>query len=90
MNIFILAFTISSLIISYADVFYVEDDSKEDESIVGYWFACEFGYSEPDCVIFDDDVLHCTKDGKVYYVQEHTQMSSDECNRGPWTILSIQ
>ena len=45
---------------SCADVLYVEEESieehsTEEESIVGYWFACEFGYSEPDCIIFDDD-----------------------------------
>ncbi len=83
MNNFILFFTISRLMISCADVFYVEEDSKEDESIEGYWFTCEFGYLEPDCIIFDDGGFLFTKDGKVYYVQEHTQMSSDECNRGP-------
>ncbi len=39
MNNFVLIFTISSLMISCADVFYLEEDSKEDESILGYWFS---------------------------------------------------
>ena len=52
--------------ISCADVFYEKEDYIEEESIVGYWFACEFGYSKPDCIIFDDDRLQFTNDGKVY------------------------
>ena len=81
-------FIITSLMISCADMFYekedhIEENHIDEESIVGCWFACEFGYSEPDCIIFDDDGLQFTNDGKVYYIQEFTQMSSDDCNRGP-------
>ena len=94
MKIFIFFFIIISLMMSCADVFYVEEesigeDSIEEKSIVGYWFACEFGYSEPDCIIFDDDGLQFTNNGKVYYIQEFTQMSSDDCNRGPCFNNSI-
>ena len=43
MNIFIFVFTITTLMISCADVFYmeeesIEEESIEEESIVGYWF----------------------------------------------------
>ena len=45
-------FIITSLMISCADMFYEKEDHIERlESILGYWFACEFGYSEPDCII---------------------------------------
>ena len=80
--------------ISCADMFYekedhIEENHIDEESIVGCWFACEFGYSEPDCIIFDDDGLQFTNDGKVFYIQEFTQMSSDDCNRGPCFNNSI-
>ena len=89
----ILIFIITSLMISCADVLYEKEDYIEEhideKSIVGYWFACEFGYSEPDCIIFDDDGLQFTNDGKVFYIQEFTQMSSDDCNRGPCFSNSV-
>ena len=51
----ILIFMITSLMISCADVLYEKEDYIEDhieeKSIVGYWFACEFGYSKPDCIV---------------------------------------
>ena len=33
--------------------------------------------------------MQFTNDGKVYYIQEFTQMSSDDCNRGPCFNNSI-
>ena len=89
MHIFIFIFTITNLMISCADILYVEEEPTENESVVGYWFACEFGYSQPDCIIFDDDGLQFTNDGKVYYTQEYTQISDGECNRGPCFDYSI-
>ena len=83
MKIIYLIFPLLNLITSCADVLYMEAASIEDTSIVGYWFACEFGYSDPDCSMLDDDGLEFTKDGKVYYIQEKTQMSDAECNGSP-------
>ena len=82
-------FIITSLMISCADVFYEKEDDYPllRNPSWAYWFACEFGYSEPDCIIFDDDGLQFTNDGKVYYIQEFTQMSSDDCNRGLVLII---
>ena len=40
-------------------------------------------------MIFDDDGLQFTNDGKVYRIQEFTQMSSYDCNRGPCFNYSI-
>ena len=51
MHIFIFIFTITNLMISCADILYVEEEPTENESVVGYWFACEFGYSLPEIII---------------------------------------
>ena len=97
MKLFILIFTILIFIISCADVLYgeeatsvyEEEATSGDKSIEGFWFACEFGSEDTDCMIFDDDGLQFTEDGKVYYIQEYTQMSGEECNRGPCFDHSI-
>ena len=83
MNIFIFIFTISSLMISCADVLYVEEVSRKNKDLVGFWFACEFGSSDINCMILDDDGLQFTNDGKVYYTEEYNQMSEEECGSSP-------
>ena len=73
MKLFILIFTILIFIISCADVLYEEEATSVyeeeatsgDKSIEGFWFACEFGSGDTDCMIFDDDGLQFTEDGKV-------------------------
>ena len=45
MNIFIFFFSIVSVMISCADILYEKEEaSSENVSIVGFWFACEFGF----------------------------------------------
>ena len=76
--------------ISCADILSEEEPSTAETSdVVGFWFACEFGWLEPDCMILDDDGLQFTEDGKVYYIQEYTQMSKEECNNGPCFDYSL-
>tara|TARA_Y100000813_G_scaffold55923_1_gene39274 strand:+ start:177 stop:650 length:474 start_codon:yes stop_codon:yes gene_type:complete len=83
-------FTITVLMISCADILSEEEPSTAETSdVVGFWFACEFGWLEPDCMILDDDGLQFTEDGKVYYIQEYTQMSKEECNNGPCFDYSL-
>ena len=98
MKLFILIFTILIFMISCADVLYEEeaasgDKSIEaaigDKSIEGFWFACEFGSEDTDCMIFDDDGLQFTEDGEVYYIQEYTQMSEEVCDGSPCFDHSI-
>jgi hypothetical protein len=68
-------FTITVLMISCADILSDEEPSTAETSdVVGFWFACEFGWLEPDCMILDDDGLQFTEDGKVYYIQEYAIM----------------
>ena len=55
MKLFILIFTILIFMISCADVLYEEEAASGDKSIEGFWFACEFGSGDTDCMIFDDD-----------------------------------
>ena len=95
MKLFILIFTITNLIISCADILYVEENDiiellpNSPETMVGFWFACEFGSLDIDCMILDDDGVQFTNDGKVYYVQEYTQISEDECSPSPCFDYSI-
>ena len=90
LKLLFLVFTLASLMISCADILLegASDDVSTSE-IVGFWFACEFGWLEPDCIILDDDGLQFTEDGKVYYIQEYTQMSKEECNNGPCFDYSL-
>ena len=57
--------------------------SKENTTtIVGFWFACEFG-SSSDCMILDDDGYQFTTDGEIYDIEEVTQGSEPECGGSP-------
>ena len=57
--------------------------SKENTTtIVGYWFACEFG-SSSDCMILDDDGYQFTSDGEIYDIEEVSQGSEPECGQSP-------
>lgn len=90
MKLSILIPTFAILIISCADILMEKTSTPPLTSdIVGFWFACEFGWLEPECMILDDDGLQFTEDGKVYFIQELTQMSGDECYRGPCFDYSL-
>ena len=69
MKLFILIFSITSFMISCADIL-IEDTSNNTStsSIVGFWFNCEFNYEDTDCRFFDDDGYQFTDDGRVYSV----------------------
>jgi len=67
MKLLILIFSITSLMISCADIL-LEDKSNTTSTsgIVGFWFNCEFNYGDTDCRFFDDDGYQFTDDGSVY------------------------
>ena len=56
MKLFILILPITSFMISCADIL-IEDtlNTTSTSGIVGFWFNCEFDYSDTDCRFFDDD-----------------------------------
>ena len=57
--------------------------SKENTTtVVGFWFACEFGSSN-DCMILDDDGYQFTTEGEIYDIEEATQGSEPECGQSP-------
>ena len=77
-------------IIGCEDYYGTQPSIKEQvNTLEGFWFACEFGSSDMNCMILDDDGLQFTNDGKVYYTQEYTQMSEEECGSSPCFDYSI-
>jgi len=48
-----------------------EDGSSNENTttVVGFWFACEFGSSN-DCMILDDDGYQFTTEGEIYDIEE--------------------
>ena len=56
--------------ISCADIL-IEDTSNTTSTsgIVGFWFNCEFNYSDTNCQFFDYDGYQFTEDGSVYSVE---------------------
>ena len=57
--------------------------SKENTTtVVGFWFACEFGSSN-DCMILDDDGYQFSTEGDIYDIEEATQGSEPECGQSP-------
>jgi len=70
MKLLILIFSITSLMISCADIL-LEDKSNTTSTsgIVGFWFNCEFNYGDTNCRFFDDDGYQFTDDGRVYSVE---------------------
>ena len=93
MRLLILTFLITVLFTSCADILYVEQSSTQNDislaTIKGFWFSCEFGFLDIDCMTLDDDGVQFTDDGNVFYVEEHTQMSEDECSLSPCFDYSI-
>ena len=87
MKLFILIFPITNLIISCADILYVEENDIIDllpnspETMVGFWFACEFGSSDINCRFLDDDGLQFTNDGSVFSIE--TSMIDPDPGCGP-------
>ena len=68
-----------------------EDEQEKDSTgssnentttVVGFWFACEFGSSN-DCMILDDDGYQFTTEGEIYDIEEATQGSEPECGQSP-------
>ncbi len=68
-----------------------EDEQEKDSTgssnentttVVGFWFACEFGSSN-DCMILDDDGYQFTTEGEIYDIEEVTQGSEPECGQSP-------
>ena len=69
-----------------------EDEQEKDSTgssnentttVVGFWFACEFGSSNDDCMILDDDGYQFTTEGEIYDIEEVTQESETECGQSP-------
>ena len=61
------------------------DDNKGnniDNTIVGFWFECEFD-EDDDCHILDNDGYQFTSEGILYQVQESTGNSESECDGSP-------
>ena len=60
------------------------DDSstKNTNTIIGFWFGCEFGSSD-GCIILDDDGYQFTDEGEIYDIEESTQGSELECGQSP-------
>ena len=58
------------------------NNKENTNTVVGFWFACEFGSSN-DCMILDDDGYQFTTDGEIYDIEEVTQGSEPECGQSP-------
>ncbi len=86
MKLFILIFTITSLMISCADILLEEKPITSSTSgIVGFWFTCEFDPPDVDCRFFDDDGVQFTNDGSVYRIETFVTSPNPDC--GGWTCF---
>ena len=56
--------------------------TKNTNTIIGFWFGCEFGSSD-GCIILDDDGYQFTDEGEIYDIEESTQGSEPECGQSP-------